>query len=388
MQPITPRPEVEISEYNYKGKSVIIIECETGKEKPYVTGGIIYVRMGANAQRLNSPEEMRDFFQNQNKIFFEQSVEQNFDLNKDFDEKRYENFLKNIGIVENVEKEIVLDNMQMLTPKMELKNAGILFFAKNPEKYFPNSVIRCILFKGNDKRFIADDKLMTGSLTEQYESAIAYLKQKLELRYEIEKSGSLQRIEKLEIPEVVFREAVVNAIVHRDYFEKGAKIHVEIYDDRVEVTNPGGLLSGISEKDFGKRSLSRNPIIFGLFQRLKLVEQIGSGIARMRLAMKEENLPAPEFYTEKMFVAIFSRPVDFNIWIKSLKSIINETQAEILKAIHRNPNLNYNSLCIIMSLGKTTVYNNIKGLKELELLDHIGSDKTGYWAIKFKRMNT
>lgn len=386
LQSIKPYPVIETEEYNYKGKDVLVLECKSGINKPYITGGMLYVRIGANAQKLTTPDEMRDFFQNQNKVFFEQSIERNFNFNNAFDNDKYHRFIKDIGAKGDIEKETVLENLQLINSKKELKNAGILFFAKNPEKYFPNASIRCILFKGNDKRFILDDKLMQGSLVEQYYAAIAYLNQKLELRYEIEKSGKLQRIEKLEIPEIVFREAVVNAIVHRDYFETGAKIHVEIYEDRVEITNPGGLIAGISEKDFGKRSISRNPLIFGLFQRLKLVEQIGSGIQRMRQAMKDENLPAPEFSTEKMFIATFYRPVDFEIWLKTLKNKLNKNQIEILKAIHRNPNVTYNNLCIILNLSKTTVFNNVKGLRELELLEHVGSDKSGYWSIKYSRV--
>ena len=68
------------------------------------------------------------------------------------------------------------------------------------------------------------------------------------LRYEIEAQGSGPRKEILEIPEIVFKEAIINALAHRDYYEKGAKIHIEIFDNRVEISNPGGLVSAnISE---------------------------------------------------------------------------------------------------------------------------------------------
>ena len=76
---------------------------------------------------------------------------------------------------------------------------------------------------------------------------------------------------------------------------------VELYDDRVEISNPGGLVSAIKPADFGKRSHSRNPLIFGLFARMQLVEQVGSGIIRMNDLMREAGLPLPEYTTEGMF---------------------------------------------------------------------------------------
>lgn len=387
LQPVTPRPEITVSDFNYKGKDIIIVDVEPGKDKPYITAGLLYVRIGANAQKLTTPDEMRDFFQTQNKVYFEQAVEQKFKFENDFDSEKYKKFIEQTDVNPKIEIDTVLSNLRLFNDKKRFINAGILFFAKNPEKFFPNATIRCILFKGTDKRFIADDKILTGSLPQQYFAAIEYLKQKLDLRYEIENTEKNQRIEKLEIPEIVFREAIVNAIVHRDYFEQGAKIHIEIYDDRVEITNPGGLVSGIPEKDFGKRSMSRNPIIFGMFQRLRLVEQIGSGIARMREAMKDENLSVPEFSLDKMFVVTFLRPVDFKSWILAAKQNLNDTQIEILKAISRNPNVTYNNMCVILATGKTTIFNNVKILRDKGIIYRVGSDKNGYWSIKFVRFN-
>lgn len=77
-----------------------------------------------------------------------------------------------------------------------------------------------------------------------------------------------------------------------------------MFDDRVEVSNPGGLLP-IVAKDFGHKSMTRNPLIFGLFTRMHLVERVASGIPRMQEAMKEANLPEPDFHTDGMFTVIF-----------------------------------------------------------------------------------
>lgn len=158
-----------------------------------------------------------------------------------------------------------------------------------------------------------------------------HIKAKRNVRYAIEGTGSQPRKKLWEIPETVFKEAIINALAHRDYYDKGARITIEVFNDRVEVSNPGGLISGIPKNEFGKRSLSRNPLIFGLFERIRMVEQVGSGISRMRDLMIEENLTPPEFNTEGIFTATFRRPFDFNKWVDKL----TENRVNIIKAIHK-----------------------------------------------------
>ena len=83
---------------------------------------------------------------------------------------------------------------------------------------------------------------------------------------------------------------------------------VELFDERVEISNPGGLVSAIPVAEFGKRSHSRNPLIFGLFARMHLVEKVGSGVARMKQLMVEASLPLPVFNTKGIFSVILQRP--------------------------------------------------------------------------------
>ena len=85
------------------------------------------------------------------------------------------------------------------------------------------------------------------------------------------------RDERLELPESALREAVVNAIAHRDY-RSTANVQVYIFQDRVEIVTPGGLPAGMREEDLGSKSVPRNPLLFSMLYRMKLVEQIGSGI--------------------------------------------------------------------------------------------------------------
>ena len=102
---------------------------------------------------------------------------------------------------------------------------------------------------------------------------------------------------------------IINALAHRDYYDKGARITIELFPDRVEITNPGGLVSAITPKDFGTKSHSRNPLVFGLFERINMVEQVGSGISRIKDELKTNKLALPEFRIEGMFSLILKRPI-------------------------------------------------------------------------------
>ncbi len=380
---ISPRPNLKIDDYEYKGKNIIIIDCFTDDKKPYVSSGSIYIRIGANSQKLTTADEIRELFQQANKIFFGKNDSDNFSYPQDFDTKKFNHFMTKIGISKQLPQKQILENLELFSKKDKFLNSGILFFAKNVQKHHEHASVRCLLFKGINKTLIFDDKLITGNLTEQYEGALEFLKSKLELRYIIETAGP--RVEKYEIPETVFKEAIINALVHRDYYEIGGKTHIEIYDNRVEITNPGGLVETIKENEFGQRSVSRNPKIFSFFQRLDLVEQVGSGITRMREKMKDENLPAPHFSIEGIFVVTLYRPIEFNKWIESWIDKISKNQIAILKAIHKNSEITFAKLSKEIKLGKTTINNNIQELKELELLQRVGSERKGYWSVSTKK---
>ncbi len=383
LEAINPRPNVIINEIEYSGKKILVIDCLADNRKPYMVSGSIFIRIGANSQKLTSPDEVMAFFQQANKIFFEKKECDNFLYPRDFDNKRFDKFLENTGISKQQTQKRILENLELFTKKDKLNNAGVLFFAKNVQKHHKHASIRCLLFKGIDKYLIFDDKLIEGNLLEQYYGALNFLKSKLELRYIIKTAGP--RVEKYEIPENVFKEAIINALVHRDYYETGGKIHIEIYDNRVEITNPGGLVPQIKENDFGKRSVSRNPIIFDFFQRLNLVEQVGSGVPRMQQEMREENLPAPHFSLKGIFAVTLYRPLEFGKWIENWTEKISKNQLKILKAIHKNPEITFSQLSKEIKLAKTTINNNIQELKELELLQRVGSERKGYWSISRKK---
>ena len=326
---------------------------------------------------------MRDFFQQADKIYFDEAPCKTIDIVQDIPDANIIQFRDLAGLNSTISNEQVFQNLKLITKEGYLKNGAALFFAKNPETFFEKAVIRCIALDGIDKRYIVDDKTMAGTLYQQFLQAMAWLKTKLNVRYDIEGVGSQPRKELWEIPETVFKEAIINALAHRDYYDKGARITVEVFNDRVEVSNPSGLVSGIPKNEFGKRSLSRNPLIFGLFERIRMVEQVGSGISRMRDLMVEEDLTPPEFNTEGIFTVTFRRPFDFDKWVDKWVDNLTDNRVGIIRAIHKDNKVSKRELEDIIGLSPTAIDNNIDALKDIGLIERMGGAKGGHWKINY-----
>ncbi len=209
-----------------------------------------------------------------------------------------------------------------------------------------------------------------------YHDTIGFFYRNLRLKYEIKGFGPRKEI--LEIPEEALKEALVNAICHRDYTERGAVIQVDIFDDRVELSNPGGLL--FKEQEFGKRSISRNPLIFGLMQRLELVEHVGSGINRIREAMAKVELNAPIFEFGTFFAVTLFRPKLGD----KLGDKLGENPRKIVELMIKDKTISISEIARFLGISTTAVENNIAKLKEKKLIQRIGPDKGGHWEITFK----
>ena len=346
--------------------------------------GAIYVRNGSNTQKLTTAEEMRDFFQQADKIYFDEMPCEGFDASSDIDENNLNEFRSEAAISAAISNEHLLQNLRLFTDNDHFKSGATLFFGKNPETYYDLATVRGIAYDGTNKRYIVDDKTFTGPLYSQYKQALLWLKGKLDVSYDIEGAGSGPRIETWEIPETALKEAIVNALSHRDYYDRGNRINIELFNDRVEISNPGGLVSAIPEADFGKKSYSRNPLIFGLFEKMRMVEHVGSGITRMKELMEEAGLPQPVFQYSGMFSVTFSRPVEFEEWIKNWAEELTENRIKMLKAIHADGTVSKKELSAIVGVGSTSIDKNIKHLKEIGFLERVGGDKGGKWLIHYK----
>lgn len=254
--------------------NVGVIYVPTGKDKPYSVGGKFYLREGANSQRLNR-DELFDFVQKHNKVSFEKKITEDFDIEDDFDNKAFENFLDKAKIPKDLPRKHILKNLNLLTENMP-NNACALMFSKKITKFHLNADISCVLYNGDSKISMLDKKEFDGDFIFNFESALSFILRNIRNAAEI--VGS-RRIETPEIPEKAIREAILNAMIHRDYFNN-SRILINIFDSKVEIINAGMLL--FPEKDLGTISFPRNPILADCMLRAGFVERIGSGIKRIR----------------------------------------------------------------------------------------------------------
>jgi ATP-dependent DNA helicase RecG len=171
----------------------------------------------------------------------------------------------------------------------------------------PHVVVKCARFKGTDMRVFLDRKEYGGELLGQLEQAEGFIKNHIHLRGEI---NGLQRTDTYELPKEALREALVNALVHRDYTNQGRDIKVGVYDDVVNVVSPGGLPSTLTaETLLDGRSEIRNRVIARVFKELGYIEQWGSGIGRMRADCLAMGLAEPRIREKGDFVDVeFYRP--------------------------------------------------------------------------------
>jgi len=255
-----------------------------------------------------------------------------------------------------------------------LNNAGVLFFAKNPARMLPHCVVTCLLFKGNSKVHILDRKSFEFDLLRNIDEAILFIERHLNLAYEIKE---VRRKEILEIPEFVIREAIVNAVAHRDYFERGANVQVDIFDNRVEISNPGGLPKGLKPENFGKHSVARNSLVSALLHRCNYIEKAGTGVQRMRDSMKEGGLLEPTFEFSGFFTIILRR---FNLNKDIMQEFsLNDKRAERIAAILRqlvmHQHLDISQTAIDLATTSRTIRNDVELLVNKGWVESSGSTK-------------
>jgi ATP-dependent DNA helicase RecG len=166
--------------------------------------------------------------------------------------------------------------------------------------------------KSKGKRTVdaIDDKEYIGNLITLLKEGISFVKNNSQKSWKIQGAN---RVEYIDYPEDAVREALVNALIHRDYNIVGSEIHIDIYDDRMEIVSPGGMYDGknIQEVDFNRiASIRRNPILADIFNRLDFMERRGSGLKRIIEAFEDEKLV--EFYSNQSNFFVVMRRQTFN----------------------------------------------------------------------------
>ena len=284
---------------------VLSVTVPEQHSKPYSFGGKFFMREGASSQQL-SRDEIREFFFKEGLIHFDETPCSRFSLKDDLTDDIWELFRKRAKIPAQMDALPALENLHLVKDG-QMTHAGAWLLAKDIRKFTISADVACALFLGTDKVRILDRRGFDSDVYSMIDEVVVYILSKINVEYIIK---HVKREERPELPEEALREAVVNAIAHRDY-RSTANVQVYIFKDRVEIVSPGGLPAGMTEADLGIKSIPRNPLLFGMLHRMEAVEHIGSGIKRIRNLCREYGVAEPQIeVSEHWFTVIFPRPAN------------------------------------------------------------------------------
>ena len=355
-------------------EGVLVVTVPESRHKPHSSSGKFYLREGASCQQMNR-DEIRDFFYREGLIYFDEKINDRYQWPKDFQSEAFASFLDQSQITPALPAEVILQNLGLLK-QGKMSYAGSLLFCKQSSLFVPGASVNCCMFQGTTTTRVLDQKIYDANLVTDYRSAVNYLLAHLNTAYEI----GVERKEQLEIPEGAMREALLNAMAHRDYRKPG-DLQVRIFQDRVEIINPGGLVGGMTIEKLGTVSLPRNPLLFGMMHRMGLVEKIGSGLKRIADMCREQETPEPEIQADyDWFRIVFHRKTIGSE--KSSEKSSEKTGALILARLSSAPSMTISQLSEALSLSTRAVEKQIAKLKKSGRLIRVGSRKDGYWNVK------
>ena len=374
---IEPQVDCDIYSLNVIGHEIWVMEVKEGEDKPYFCSGAVHIRRGANSQKLRKPADVRKIFDDAGKLNFDMGVCPWFKW-EDVSEEAVRDFKFQAGIRSDAPSQELITNLGLLTDKSEITNAVPMLFSDACGKRFINAIIHCVRFKGTENVHIIDSKTFEGPLLSQYNNATAWIKQYLAVEYVMH--GFDPRQEIWELPLDAIKEALTNALCHRDYFDSGAKIMVQLYDDRLEISNPGGLLPYVAAD-------SRNPLIFRMFTRLHLVESVGTGIPRIARILSEEGFPPAEYKTEGFFTTILRKKKtssteqsDQGSGKSSVESSV-KTSVKIKEMMQSNPKVSLREIAEAIGISTRAIEKAVNKLTEEGEIDRKGPKKGGEWIV-------
>lgn len=274
--------------------------------------------------------------------------------------------------------ETLLTNLHLME-KGKLKFAALLLFSKDPQKFFIHSYFKIGRFGKSDSDLLHQD-VIEGNIFEMADKVVEMLKLKylvFQIRYE-----GLQRIEELEYPEEALREAILNAIVHKDYTD--TSIQLSVYNDKLMLWNPGKLPLDLSIEQLKEKHSSkpRNKHVAEVFFKAGYVEAWGRGISRIIEGCIQKGLPEPRFEEHNGGVMVtFYKAFSFENWLKDVEKQLSEKQVKLLIEINKDHSITSSELAVILKTSKPSVERLIKELKGIGLLSREGTPKKGKYTF-------
>ncbi len=387
---ITPKiiPDIEI--FPYETRSILAVRIyPNSTTRPYFLKEKdlekAYIRVGSS-NRLADPQtiqELRRLGQNSTSLSFEEQPFTTLDAQA-IDVEAVTRFFRSVTQIKMTDA--FLSSLKLITDfqgKYVPTNAGMILFGRERESYFPNAKIKAVRFSGVVKGLkTLDSREIDSYPVDAVQEAMDFVQKHANYESEINTSSqadqwSVQRIDRWNIPIAAVREAIINAVVHADYAQKGSDIHLFIYQDRIEIENPGLLVFGLSIEDITKGiSKLRNPIIGRVFNKLGFMEQYGSGIHKIIQECQRFGLETPKFeeLATHFRVIIYTSPQKTPTLDEQDNIIIDVLRYQYFS--NRSEGLSTKEICSRTMLAQRSTRIHLSSLVQSGFVAEIGTSAT------------
>jgi len=364
-------PEIEIGTRDRK--NVAVIRIKEFPIKPVFVKGRCFRRVG-NSNRVMQAREIAEMHFQPTGMSWDRLTVTNASIGE-IDLEKVKQYIESAKgarrrKISGGEKPLqVLEKLELIKDG-KLTWAAILLFHNHPQRFLSQAMIHCGKFK--EETMVIDDRMIEGAIIEQIEEAMDFIRKNINVRFVM--TGKPAREEVWDYPLEAMREAVINAVCHRDYTVP-SNTEVRIYDNELIVWNPGGLPLGLTVEDLYKPhpSVLRNKGIGGIFYDMGLIEQWGSGIDKMRKACQKGGIPEPKFEEHQGFRVIFRKDI---YTVEYLQKIgLNERQIKAVMYVKEKGRITNREYREMFNIKNRMALIDISALCEKRIMTRVG--KTG-----------
>ena len=385
---LNPIPEFNLRFENTNNQTVIILEVFKGFETPYYYSGDgvleAYIRVGNESVKASPIELKRLVLRGRNSSF--DSQDSTYKIEDYAFSKLRERYKKWTG---NSFDDKDLISFGLVDSNGQLTNAGALFADESPIRW---SRLFCTRWNGLNKSGgsidAIDDAEYEGSIISLIENGETFIKRNSRLMW---RKTANSREEMPEYVERSYHEALINALAHRDYLINGSEVHIDIFDDRLEIYSPGGMPDGsiIQDRDpLTIPSTRRNPVLADVLNRLGYMERKGSGFGKIingyELQINYDDKKKPIFRSDRYQFTVIMPNLNYVVPQDVPQNVPQDVpqdnvEKRILQLIHANNKISTEKMSEAIGVSSKTIKRRIKNMHNIRFVGH-GSN--GYWEIK------
>ena len=380
-QSTEPRIIPEIEELSCDGKPVVAIHIKENPLKPVSVKGRCYRRVGSS-NRVMQPHEISEMHLQSIGSSWDLTPAQNttvedLDLAKVDDYIRKANETGRRNIAPDESPQTVLEKIGLIQNSKPTW-AALLLFGKNPQRVLSQATIHCGLF-GSDEISVLDDRMVQGTVIEQVNDAMEFIRKNIRVAFVM--TGEPERKQVWDYPIEALREAVINAVCHRNY-TISSSVEIRIMEASLKVWSPGRLASGITLPELfsSHASVLRNKGIAQIFYDMAWIERWGSGVQKIRTACAEAELPEPVFQEDQGFSVIFRKDVFDRDYLVRVGLSVRQISAVLYAKLNgKITNADYQR---IADISAATARRDLKDLIDKNILEMKGERKGIYYILK------